>query len=257
MVECPLYADPRLYDFLFPQSNLEMDEARRARLRASEQFYLQEARQAGGRVLEMGCGSGRLTIQIAQAGVDVIGADLSDAMLEAARAKAVAAGVAVEFATADMRNFELGGPFAAVLIPGNSLCHLFTGEELKNCFACVHRHVAPGGRFIFDVSKWDLARLASKPDERVPVMSTGDLIIEEVAEYDSATQARRIIWFVKNIATGETREIDHSLRVIFPQELLLLIEMTGFRLDARYGEFSREPFGPASPRQVCILSKVD
>jgi SAM-dependent methyltransferase len=257
MDECPLYSDPHLYDLLFPQSNQADDEARRARLRASEQFYLDESRRVGGRVLELGCGSGRLTIPIAQAGVDITGADLSQSMLDAARSKAVTAGVAIEFVQADMRTFDLGHPFAVIVIPGNSLLHLLSIDELKQCFRRVRSQLTSGGKFVFDISKWDLARLAVGPEERRPVMTAGNIAIEETAEFDSATQVRRILWYVKNTASGETRVIDHSLRVIFPQELLLLIELTGFRLDVRYGEFTREPFGPSSPRQVCICSKLD
>jgi SAM-dependent methyltransferase len=66
------------------------DAARKQRFIASEQFYLDEARRRDGRVLELGCGSGRLTLRIAQNGIDTVGADLSGSMLEAAQAKALA-----------------------------------------------------------------------------------------------------------------------------------------------------------------------
>jgi len=75
MPECPLYAEPELYDLLFPHARDSAsisDEVRRERIVASEQFYLEEAKQAGGRVLELACGSGRLTVPIAQSGVDIV-----------------------------------------------------------------------------------------------------------------------------------------------------------------------------------------
>src|ERR1035438_5250705 len=114
MPECPLYSDPELYDSLFPDardSASVQDESRRARMLASERFYLEEARKSGGRVLELACGTGRLTIPIAQSGVEIVGADLSASMLEVARGKARRTGVHVEFFEADMRSFELPGPF--------------------------------------------------------------------------------------------------------------------------------------------------
>src|SRR5579863_10406297 len=122
MSENDLYDDPELYDRLFP---------------ATEQFYLEEAGKRGGRVLELGCGTGRLTVSIAQDGIDIVGVDLSDPMMEAARRKARGAGVQVPFLHADMRDLNLDGQFATILIPGNTLLHLLTNEDLKQCLAGV------------------------------------------------------------------------------------------------------------------------
>lgn len=238
MDECPLYADPELYDSLFPGE----DEARRQRTIASERFYLEEAKKSHGRVLELACGSGRLTIPIAQQGVEIIGADLSRPMLDAARAKASRAGVDVPFVEADMRNFDLPGKFAGILIPGNSLLHLLSIDDLKQCFASVRRHLAPRGRLVFDISKWDSTPLTRE-------LKVNGITIEETATYDAAEQVRHVTW-----AFPDSRKIEYRLRVIYPQELLLLLDAAGFRLEARYGEFPREPFDSSSPRQVCICS---
>ena len=252
MDDCALYTNPQLYDLLFPNArdmDPGVDEARRKRSVASEQFYLQEARKSGSPILELGCGSGRLTVLIAQSGVEVIGVDLSKPMLETARAKAQRAGVRVPFLEGDMRNFEVPRKFSAIFIPGNSLLHLLTSEDVKQCFASVHRHLLPHGRLIFDVSKWDLTKLACDPEQRVPVMQVNGISIEETASYDSASQIRDVTWHF-----SDSRVVQYRLRVIFPQELLLLLEQSGFHLDARYGEFTRESFESSSPRQVCICS---
>ena len=95
-------------------------------------------------------------------------------MLGAARAKALAAGVEVQFIEADMRSFELPRRFAAIFIPGNSLLHLVGIDDLRACFNCVRRHLAEGGRLAFDISKWDLT-----PQQRHPVLSVNEITIEE------------------------------------------------------------------------------
>ena len=73
-------------------------------------------------------------------------------MLRSARAKGAAASLQIPFVQADMRQFDLGGRFSTILIPGNSLLHLLMIEDLKQCFASVRRHLAPGGKLVFDVS---------------------------------------------------------------------------------------------------------
>jgi SAM-dependent methyltransferase len=262
MDECPLYSDPDLYDRLFPgtgSGSAPGDEARRERIVASERFYVEEARRSGGRMLEMACGSGRLTVPIAQNGVEITGADLSPAMLEAARAKAAAAGVRVPFVQADMRNFDLPGKFSAILIAGNSLLHLLAIGDLRQCLASVRRHLASGGRLIFDISNPSPRLLAREAGPRYPLFRVndpqrGDVSLEEIVNYDAAAQVSHIRWYLSAPGAPDFRVIDYSLRVIFPQELLLLLESTSFKLDERYGEFSRVPFESSSPRQVCISS---
>jgi len=255
MEECLLYSDPELYDVLFPSAREAAaltDESRKSRILASNQFYLEEAGRGGGRVLELACGSGRLTVQLAQNGIDIMGADLSATMLDAALAKAAAAGLPVEFLLADMRSFDFGRQFSTILIPGNSLLHLLTIEDLKRCLACVRGHLVEGGRLVFDVSKWDVSVLARQPETRYPVLTAGQITVEETAHYDSAKQIRHITWFFSFLDAPDYRVARYDLRVIFPEELLLLLDCAGFRLEARYGEFTRVAFEDSSPRQVCV-----
>jgi SAM-dependent methyltransferase len=234
-----LYDDPELYDLLFP---------------SAERFYVEEAEKRGGRVLELGCGTGRLTVSIAQSGIDIVGVDLSNSMLEAARRKARAAGVDVPFIHADMRDLNLDEQFATILIPGNSLLHLLTNEELKQCLAAVRRHLTPGGQLLFDISKWDMDRYARDPGQRYPAFTQGEISVEETGSYDAAAQVRDVVWYLSTASAPDFRKIEYRLRVIFPQELLLLLETAGYRLETRYGEFTREPFVASSRRQVCVCS---
>jgi SAM-dependent methyltransferase len=239
MDECALYTDPLLYDCLFGNAggSATVTDQRHGELTiASESFYIEQALEGGGRVLELGFGTGRLTIPIAQRGVDIVGADLSPTMLQRARAKATAAGLAVEFVPADMRRFDFGTRFSTILIPGNSLLHLLTIEDLRQCFACVRRHLAPGGKLAFDVSKWDLARLTREPGERHFVLRVthperGEITVEETAEYDAAEQVRRIAWYLSTPGKPDFQIVEYRLRVVFPQELIWsdLVKLSGAR----------------------------
>ena len=133
------YSQAKLYDLLFPGGGPAVD------------FYRAEADRSGGRVLELGCGTGHKLIPVAADGHPCVGLDFSSDMLAEARLKADERGVAVEWLHGDMRDFDLGRTFDLVFIAGNSLLHLHEAEDLVSCFRSVRRHLAPGGRLAFDV----------------------------------------------------------------------------------------------------------
>ena len=261
MNDCLLYSEPELYDLLFPNaegSDRVQDAARRERIISSEKFYLEESRK-GGPVLELGCGSGRLTIPIGQSGVDITGADLSPTMLATARAKAAADGAKIEFIPANMCDFALPARFALIFIAGNTLQHLLAPGDLSRCFACVRRHLLPGGRLVFDNAVPDPSQLAKDSGQRHPVMQVshpihGLVTLEERATYNPGNQIRDLVWYLSKPEAPDFRVVNFRLRMIFPAEVDQALEAAGLRLDTRYGEYSRLPFGPSSPRQVCLCS---
>ena len=118
----PLYREGRHYDLL------------NADVVADIPFYLEEARRAGGPVLELACGTGRLTIPIAQTGVEVVGLDQSASMLAHLRTKARQAGVEVPLVEGDCREFELGRKFALIFMAFNSMQHLHDQASLAALF---------------------------------------------------------------------------------------------------------------------------
>ena len=147
------YSHARLYDLMFPGGGPAAD------------FYRAEADRPGGRVLELGCGTGHKLIPIASDGHPCVGLDFSSDMLAEARRKADERGVAVEWVQGDMRDFDLGRTFDFVFIAANSLLHLHEAEDLVSCFRSVRRHLAPGARFVFDVFNPSV-RLLAEADRR-------------------------------------------------------------------------------------------
>ncbi len=221
-----------------------------------EAFYREEARLAGGPVLELACGTGRLTIPIARDGHDVVGLDASRSMLDAAKRKAEAAGVPVTLVRGDMRNFDLRRRFGLVVISCNSLAHLTRGEDLRACFAAVRRHLAPGGVLAFDVVRPDLS-LLSRPEEEARRLDLGPnpasaIEAEEVARYDPIEQVRISEWRIRRRDGARQVMAPLVLRQFFPQELPLLLEAGGLEPLARYGDFARNPLGPGSLNQILL-----
>src|SRR5829696_579176 len=120
-------------------------------------FWQRMASRAEGQVLELGCGTGRVSIPLANAGVDIVGVDRSAPMLERARKRTKSNGV--RFVRADIRALPFGdGSFPSVIAPYGILQSLIRPRDLTATLASVARVVAPGGTFgidlVPDVPKW-------------------------------------------------------------------------------------------------------
>ena len=243
-----LYDHPALYDALLPAG-------------AHIPYYRDLARREAGEALELACGTGQLAVPIANAGVSIVGLDISAPMLNTARERAAAARVSVDYVQGDMREFELGRQFGFIFIARNSLLHLCQTEDILATLATVRRHLAPNGIFAFDIFNPDVRILAMPTGQRFPVMKVetelfGTLSVEGTHDYDSATQVDCGTWYVSAQGKPDVWVLPIALRSIFPQELPLLLAARGFRLANRFGDLSGEPFGPGSPRQVCLCEAV-
>ena len=243
-MDSDFYDHPDLYDALLPVGG-------------HVPFYAELARQQGGAVLELACGTGQLAVPIAAQGVSIVGLDQSRPMLAAAERRAAAAGTVVEFVRGDMRDFTLGRTFQLIFVARNSLLHLLTTDDVLAAFAAVKRHLAPGGIFAFDIFNPNLRLLARPRGQRFPVMEVtteafGMLTVEQTTGYDAATQVEHATWYISTPDRRDAWVVPLTLRNIFPQELPLLLSSAGFELVTRFGELSREPFGSASRIQLCV-----
>ena len=241
------YDYPDLYDALLPVG-------------AEVPFYVDVARQQSGAVLELACGTGQLTIPIALEGLPTVGLDQSSAMLDVAKKRASAAGAPVEFVQGDMRDFALGRDFKLIIVARNSLLHLLSTADLLAALTAVRRHLAQDGVFAFDIFNPNVALLARPAGQRFPVMEEsttrfGPLSVESTNDYDAATQVNRATWYISTPDRRDAWTVPLVLRSIFPQELPLLLSAAGLELIHRFGELSREPFGPRSRVQVCLCRR--
>ncbi|MEU4393535.1 class I SAM-dependent methyltransferase [Kribbella sp. NPDC023855] len=241
------YSDARLYDLMFPGGGPAVD------------FYRAEVNRQGGRVLELGCGTGHKLIPIASDGHPCVGVDLSADMLAEAQRKADERGVAVEWMQGDMRDFDLGRTFDFVFITANSLLHLQEADDLVSCFRSVRRHLAPGARFVFDVFNPSVRLLAEADGVRRTRESLsftephrGNVTVEVAEIYDAPAQVTRGTWYLSTDAEPDFVVVPLEIRSIFPQELPLLLSLGGLRLTDRFGDWSGRPFASDSALQLCI-----
>ena len=245
------YSHAKLYDLMFPSGGPAAD------------FYRAEANRTGGRVLELGCGTGQKLIPIASDGHPCVGLDASSDMLAEARHKADEGGVGVEWVHGDMRDFDVGRTFDFVFIAANSLLHLHDAKDLVSCFRSVRRHLAPGARFAFDVFNPSLRILA----EAVGVRRTreslsftdpdrGDVSVDVAETYDAGAQVTRGTWHLSTDSEHDFIVLPLEIRCIFPQELPLLLSLGGLRLIDRFGDWSGRSFTGADVVQLCICESA-
>jgi SAM-dependent methyltransferase len=196
-------------------------------------FYVAEARKARGPVVELGVGTGRIAVPVAEAGVPVIGVDSSAGMLEVCRRRAAAAGVErlLDLRLGDLRDPPVDDRVRLVTSPFRALLHLDTDADRRAALTAAFGLLAPGGRFVFDVfapSPEDVEETHGRWLEREPG-------IWERADWDLE---RRILTLHVRGAHSET-----AMRLAWlpPGDWRALLEATGFEVVACYGWFDLSP----------------
>jgi SAM-dependent methyltransferase len=197
-------------------------------------FYVEEARRAGERVVELGVGTGRIAVPIAAERIRVIGVDSSRAMLEVCRERAELAGVAdlVDLRLGDLREPPVTERVRLVICPFRSFLHLLTIGDRRAALGAARKLLVPGGRLIFDVfqpSAADIAQTNGCWLEREPG-------IFELAEWNR--RRRRLTLSVR----GPGGESTMSLAWLPAHEWRSLLEESGFRVEACYGWFDRRAY---------------
>jgi len=224
-------------------------------------FWLDECRNAGGPVLELGCGTGRLTVPLAMEGIPILGADLSETMLMGLQRRAERESVSVRSTRADMRDFSLNETFALIFVPFNSFQCLYSVAEAEAALACIRRHLAPSGRLILDVFNPSIELIVdrSRAGERhdpVEIPGRGKAEWLERVHYEAAAQVNRVTWiFTFPDGTEEVQRLD--MRCFYPLELEVLLKANGFFVEERFGDFDRVAFKSDSPKQILICRKRD
>lgn len=233
------------------------------RRRRDVRFYVDLARARGGPVLELGAGSGRVTLELARAGIEVVGIEPVRAMLSRARDKArqlpAEARARLTLRRGDARRLALERRFPLIIAPFNVLMHFYTRRDLERLLAVVRRQLAPGGRFVFDVAMPDLRSMLRSPGKlyrgpRVTHPRSGARFdYFEAFEYDPPRQVQMVSMIFQNLEDlSDLRSVPLSQRQFFPQELEALLHYNGFAITAHWGDFERGPLRADSESQIIV-----
>jgi len=247
-VDRPYYGDPERY------------EAEYAPFHSDATWYAARAAALGGPALELGCGTGRVLVALAAAGLTVDGLDNAPAMLARARERvarlppALAARIGLH--QADMSAFRLPGRYRVILAPLNALMHLTEDAALAGCLERVAAHLAPDGRFLFDLSVPQPDLLQDHGDERgLPLRSLTirgiPYLQRERQRYDPATRTSRVRYrFEPQVPGAEPFDTELALHLIPPEDVPGLLRASGLRPLARLADFRGGAPGPEDVMQL-------
>lgn len=244
-----------------PSLNVEVYAARTANLpviAGDVDFYLELARAAPGPALELGCGNGRVLLPLAEAGIEVTGLDLSEAMLAAAAERLAASPEAVRaratIVHGDMTRFDLGHRFGLVYIAFRSFMMLTTREAQRACLERVREHLVPGGLLALDIFDPLLDRMTNGlvPESwrdlgAVVHPETWNAVHVQASDRmnDSVAQVFEETWrFTEVDSEGAVvRQEEEVLRMrwTYRYEMRYLLELCGFEVLAEYSDYEKSP----------------
>jgi SAM-dependent methyltransferase len=199
----------------------------------------------GGAALELGIGTGRIALPLAQRGVRVHGIDLSEAMVERLRAKPGAEQIGVTIG--DFATTTVEGTFSVAYLVFNTIMNLTTQDEQIACFQNVAAHLEPGGCFVVEVGVPSLQRLPPGETVRAFTVSPSRLGFDE---FDVASQS--LISHHYTVVDGELEVHSIPFRYVWPSELDLMARLAGMTLRERWSGWKREQFTSESRKHVSV-----
>lgn len=230
-------------------------------------YYVELAKQTGGPVIELGCGTGRVSIAIAQEGIEVFGVDFSAEKLVIAKQKSDDLGLShrIKWVEASITNFQVPGKtFPLIIMPDRSFLQLINVRDQLNTLKTIRRHLEEGGMLAFHAFVPHLRKLIEMEGKytfRGSFPSGSDEIeVYDFTKLDTFNQIANITRYIERFnVRGKSVKRTKSkirLRYIFPAELSHLLAVCGFKIENRYGSFYRAPFDAHSEELIVEAVKL-
>ena len=233
-------------------------------------FFVEAAQESGGPVLEVGCGTGRILIPTARAGIEIVGLDLSPQMLAVCRKRLQKepeeVQSRVQLIEADMRQFSLEQAFKLVTTPFRPFQHLTTVDDQMSCLQCIHRHLVKGGRLILDIFNPSLEALTrddggqERGDEPEFTTPDGRRVVrrDRIVSRDLFNQISHVelIYYVTH-PDGREERLVHAfpMRYLFRFEAEHLLARCGFEVEQVYADYDKSPYGSKYPGELIFVAR--
>jgi SAM-dependent methyltransferase len=244
--------DPAWYDDFFESEWLDLFALTRPPEQAVQEveFVVEQlGLETGARVLDLACGHGRHSLELARRGFRVTGVDLSPRSLELARRAAEAEALELEFVRSDMREIAFDDEFDAALNLFTAFGYFEREEENQRVLEAVARALRPGGAFLIDVI--NPLGLARRYQTRIWEDVPEDAIMLSEHDWDVLAGRNVAVWrFVH--ADGTRGELRHSVRMYAPWELASMLERAGLPVERGWGDFEGTPLSHESRRLILL-----
>jgi 2-polyprenyl-3-methyl-5-hydroxy-6-metoxy-1,4-benzoquinol methylase len=235
------YTDPYLYDAEYGRYQGDFD------------LFLNLISK--GNILDLACGTGRLAIPLAQKGFNVVGLDASESMLTLAREKSKE--LPIEWIRGDIRDFQLNETFDLILMAGNAFQALLSEEDQIQMLACVRKHIKPSGLFVFNTrnpQNNDFKTVNEFEFWHGFKDQHGDDV--QVYGKQQSDSSHLIVNYVTKRVWNDKETLTHiRLRFTPYEELMRLLEQTGFEVSAVYGDEQKRPFHKYSPSIMPVCNQ--
>lgn len=239
-----IYLKPEMYDAI---NSFEHDIP----------FYIKYAKKSGKKVLELACGTGRVAIPMAKAGLEVTGVDLAESMLHFGQKKAEKQGANISWIKGDMTQIDLNESFDTVMCIHNTMGHLFDLESIQKFFSVVKKHLKKDGLFILQTFTPDPYFYTRDPKEKLPFTTfkdpqTGKKVeVTESSYYDDELQIHQMTWYFNQDGKKEEQQ-EFTARVFYPQELDNLLILSGFEILHKFGDYDETPYSEYPDTQILV-----
>ncbi len=229
-------------------------------------LFLNFAQRTGSPVLEVGCGTGRVLVPLAEAGFHVTGIDVAAGMLARARARVQASGRGhhVHLVQADVCHLPLTAAYALIFMAANTFLHHASPEEQRHVLTVLGKRLRPGGLLILDVFNPDL-RMLLEADGRVELVKTWQephtgatvLKFQRVVVSPSAQVLDILYIYDRCYPDGRVERTLAPLRLryLWPQEAKMLVEAVGLQVEALYGSYDLDPISDDAERLIVVARR--
>jgi len=226
-------------------------------------FWADLAREQGGPILELGCGSGRVMLHLALEGFEVTGVDSSPAMLALARRRlALRKSIAgrITLLEEDFLRIRLAKTFPLIVLPFNTFAHMTAPQDARAALETFAAHLSPGGRVVLSLPN-PIPVYGDPPEGMVLERTFYDEALHTMIQQfsslrvDRVAQLGHITWIYDEIDPSGTvarTTVPMTLRYFFPNELASLLEQSGLRLAHLWGDYDRSPFAEDSPVMIAV-----
>jgi len=221
-------------------------------------------------LLEIACGTGRVSLQLVSTGIELTGLDLSSELLTIARGKSEEI-KNIRWVLGDMREFDLGQKFDLVLIPGHSFQFMLTPMDQVQCLNCIKRHLNPGGLLVIHLDHQDVNWLGSLPRQATEIKSewreirhplTGHIIrTANKWAYELSTQTATVttVWEevgLDGAAIQRWQREPMPLHCVFRFEMEHVLKRVGYEIEAVYGDFFKSTLTDESEQMIWVARKA-